>query len=193
MSIFSVVSTSILHIAAEATDVAAGLEELHESGFGIGTDFIGSNFLNIAIVLGVLIYLGKDVVGETLNKRRAAILQELEQAEQRQQASLEQLADQQQKLAQAQQEAERIKQQAEANAQTLKAELLAQVDVEIQRMQAAAEKDVSSEQDRVIQQLRRQIVQAALAKVESDLPARVDDHLQRQFIDRSIQLLGGRS
>ncbi|MDX2270746.1 MAG: F0F1 ATP synthase subunit B [Cyanobacteriota bacterium] len=181
----------IMPMAAEAVDLAEELEEAEEAGFGFSSDILGSNLINIAIILGLLIYLGRNVIGEALAKRKAAIVAELEQAEQKKQTALEALADQQQKLAQAQQEAERIKQQAEANAEKLRAELIAQAERDIERMRANAEKDASTERERVIQELRRQIALRALAQVEAELPQRVSESIQGSLIEQGIQQLGG--
>ncbi len=188
------VYTGLIRLATEVselTELEESLESAEESGFGLNPDILGSNLINIVIILGLLIYLARNVVGDVLSKRRAQIIKELEDAEQRQKASMEQLADQQQKLAQAQQEAERIKQQAETNAQRVREELLAQADQDMARMRADADRDVSSQRERVITELRRQLIAQTIAKVEADLPQQLNDATQNRLIDQSIQLLGG--
>ena len=184
--------TWAIHLAAEAIADLEGvdLEEIEESSDLIGA-ILNSNLLNIIIILGLLIYLGRKVIGETLSTRRNAIIQELESAEKRQQTAMAALTDQQQKLAQAQQEAERIKQQAKVNAEKLRADLIAQADADAERLKANAAKEVAAEQDRVMAELRRRIVQQALAKAEADIPARLDDQLQHRLVDNSVQMIKG--
>ncbi|NJL98553.1 MAG: F0F1 ATP synthase subunit B [Synechococcaceae cyanobacterium SM2_3_2] len=189
--------TWAIHLATEAiSDLegadleGANLEEIEASSDLIGA-ILNSNLLNIIIILALLIYLGRKVIGETLSTRRNAIIQDLESAEKRQQTAMAALADQQQKLAQAQQEAERIKQQANVNAEKLRAELIAQADADAERLKANAAKEVAAEQDRVMAELRRRIVQQALAKAEADIPAHLDDQLQHRLVDNSVQLIKG--
>lgn len=153
-------------------------------------NLLDSNLFNIIIILVLLVYLARNAIGETLAKRRAAIIEELETAEKRKQEAIAALADQQQKLAQAQQEAERIKQQAQVNAEKLRSELVAQAEADAQRIRANAEKEVAAEQDRVLSELRRRIVLQALAKAELDIPFRLDPDLQHQLINRNVQLIG---
>lgn len=178
------------YLLAVAEPVTEAMEVLEDSEKGdLLAKVLDSNFINIAIILILLFILGRKVVGEALAKRREAILEELQQAEQRKQEAIERLADQQQKLAQAQQEAERILQQAEANAEARRQELLEQVEREIERLRAAAEKEVSTEQERVLEELRRQIVRQALNKVEQELPQYLTDQVHQRLIDQGIQMI----
>lgn len=176
-----------------ATEAAEGLAELalEEEGGDLVARILNSNLINIAIILGLLIYLGRKVIGETLATRRNAIIQELEAAEQRKQAAMEALSDQQAKLAQAQQEAERIKQQSKANAEKLRADLIAQAEADAERLKANAAKEMAAEQDRVMAELRRRIVQQALAKAEEDLPSHLNDGILHRLVDNSVQLIRG--
>jgi len=54
----------------------------HE-GFGINTDILETNILNLVVVIGVLIYYGKSLISDIINSRKAAILRNLEDAETR--------------------------------------------------------------------------------------------------------------
>jgi F-type H+-transporting ATPase subunit b len=176
----------MMHVATEVAELEPSLPEA--SGLSV-PQILESNLINIVIILVLLIYVSRNVVGEILAQRRSGILQELEAVEKQKKAALETLAIQQQNLAQAQQEAERIKQQAEANAQKVRTDLLEQVERDIVRLRETAEKEVSSEQQRIIEELRLQIVRQALAKAESDLPQHLDPSRQSRLIDYAIQQL----
>jgi F-type H+-transporting ATPase subunit b len=178
----------LMPLAVEAVELE---ESAEEAGIGI-QQILESNLINIVIILGLLIVLGRNVIGDILAKRRQEIEQQLRDAEKRKQEALEQLSDQQQKLAQAQQEAERIKQQAETNANKLREEILAQAEKDVEKLRATAERDLEAERDRAIQELRQYITQQALSRVEAELPQRLGSGQHTQLIDRSIQLLGGR-
>ena len=161
------------------------------AGFGFDFDILGSNVINIAAVLALLIYLGKGVISNILDTRKAEIVSAIEEAEQANQAAEAELAKQKQNLALAQQEAERILAQAKESAAGIKAEILGMVDDDIAKLKAAADKEISAERDRAIAQLRRQVVKEALEQVEKELPSRISGESQSRLIDSSIQLLGG--
>lgn len=162
------------------------------SEFGLNFDILGSNVINIVLIVVLLIYLGRGLISNILTERKAAILAAIGDAESRQQQALEQLAEQQEKLAQAQQEAERIKQRAEENAKTLREQIALKAEDDIVKLQAAAEREMASERERVATLLRRQIARQALERVEAELPSRLSDDAQSRLIENSIQLLGGR-
>jgi F-type H+-transporting ATPase subunit b len=170
---------------------AAEVAEAEAGGVGLNFDILETNLINLVIIIGVLIYFGRKVVGKTLSDRRAKIETEILAAEKRAQDAQAELSKQQQNLASAQAEAERIRAAAAENAKTAREEILAQATTDIQRMREAANQDLNSERDRAVAQLRTSVVAMALERVESQLQSGVDDNTQQRLIDRSIALLGG--
>lgn len=162
--------------------------------FGLNLDIFETNLINLAIVIGVLVYFGRGFLGKTLGDRQTAIATEIKDAEERKQQAAICLADEQQKLAQAQQEAQRIRQDAEVRARQAKDELLAQAKREIERLKQTASQDTTASQERAIAEIRDRIASLALAKAEEDLNAQLstNNDMQRQLVDRSIALLGGK-
>ena len=47
-------------------------------GFGINTNLLETNVLNLAVVIGILFYFGKDLLLDTLKNRKEAILKSLQ-------------------------------------------------------------------------------------------------------------------
>ncbi len=170
--------------------VAAEVAE-HEAGFGLNFDILETNLINIAIIVGVLVYFGRGIVSKTLGDRRASIESAIRDADKRKQDAAAALADQQQKLAQAQGEATRIRAAAEESAKAARAAILAQSEQDIERLKASAAQDLNSQQERVISELRQRVAQMALEQVESQLRSNLNDGAQQQLIDRSIAMLGG--
>lgn len=154
-------------------------------------DFLESNILNLAILVGVLFFYGRKVVGNILTERRNQITQAIQEAEDKQRSAAAALAKEQENLAQAQKEAERIRQAAQERAKTIKAEIQAQSERDIARLKETAAADLSSEQERVMAQLKKQIAEQAIAQAETQLKAQVDNNAQQRLIDRSIARLGG--
>jgi F-type H+-transporting ATPase subunit b len=169
------------------------LAEAHsEGGFGINFDIFETNLINLAILVGVLFYYGKGIVGNILSERRTKIEEQIKEIEAMQKEAASAVAEQEKKLAQAKVEAEKIRQEATANAEKLKASILAQGEQEVAKIKATAMQDLNSEQERAIAQLRQRAAALAMAKVEAQLGSILDDSAQTKLIDRSIAQLGGR-
>ena len=165
-----------------------------EGGVGLNFDILETNLINLAIVIGVLIYFGSKFLGNTLSSRRSAIEDLIQDAERRKSEAAVALAGQQQKLAQAQETAQEILANAETSANRAKAEIMAQAKIDVERMQANAAQDLGSQQDRVLREIRQQIVAMAMERAEAGVQNRLNDDIQRQLVDASIaSLAGGRS
>lgn len=171
----------------------AGIRLAEAEGFGLNLDILETNVINLAIVVGLVIYFGRGFLGGILEKRKDAISSEIKEAEERQQTASAQLAEEKKKLAEAQEEAKRILAKAEENAKAAKEQILAQGKQEIERMRASASQDTTTSQERAMAELRQRVAELALKQVESELTARLDNNADEQskLVDRSIALLGG--
>ncbi len=171
------------------TVVLLATEAASEGGFGFNPDILEANLINLAILIGILVYFGRGFLGKILSERRSSIEEAIRDAEQRQKQAADALAEQQQKLTQAQAEAERIRADAQQRAQALKAEIEAQAVQDVERMKAAAGQEMDAERERVIAQLRAQAVAMALERAEARVKDQLDHSAQEQLIDRSLALL----
>ncbi len=169
---------------------AWGLLASETKGFGLNFDIFETNIINLAIVIGVLIYFGKGFLGSKLQERREAIETAIKDAEARQKQAASALAEQQQKLQMAKKEAERIRAEAQTNAEAAREAVLAQSAKDLERLKAAAAQDTSSQQDRAMQELRQRVSAMALEKVRSRLPEILNEGKQAQLVDQSIAQLG---
>jgi F-type H+-transporting ATPase subunit b len=164
---------------------------LAHGSFGINTDILETNVINLAIVLGGLVYFGRGFLGNLLGTRKAAIEEAITEAEKAQAEAVKALEEQQRKLAQAQAEAERITAEAKVAAERTKEAILAKSTQDVQRMREAASNDLAAEQERVIAQLRQRAVSAALEQVNDQLRSRLNSDQQRDLVDRSLSLIQG--
>lgn len=181
MSTFSFLATTAAELAAEGGS---------EAGFGLNTNILETNLINLAIVIGVLFFFGRKFLGNTLAERRSKIEEAIRDAETQQKEAAAALADAQQQLAQAQAEAERIRATAEENAQAAKAAILEASRQEVERMKETAVRDLNTEREKAIAELRQQVAAMAMQRVEAQLRERVDDYAQQHLIDRSIATIG---
>lgn len=174
----------------------ADLSEAAEAhGLGFNTDILEANLINLAIAIAIVVYFGKGLLTNLLSQRRTAIETEINESETRKQTALKSEKEQQGKVAQAEAEAQRILAEAQVSAKASQEEILAQAILEMQRLEESATQDQSSSQAKAIAELRQRTVELALKKAEQDLQAQLasNEDAQRQLIDRSIALLGGRS
>ena len=162
-----------------------------EGGFGLNLDVLGTNLINLAILVGILVYYGGKAVGNILSERNSKIANEIQEAEQKQKTAAAALQEQQQNLAEAEKTAVKIRQDAQANAERTKQAILAQGEKEVERLKATAVADLNSEQAKVIAELRQRVAALAIEKVETQLPQMLNDEAQNQLIDSSIARLGG--
>lgn len=167
--------------------------EAAESGIHLNFDILETNIINLAIVIGVLVYFGRGVLGKTLADRKAQIETAIREAETRKKEAAAALADEQQKLAQAQTEASRILTEAQERAKAVHESILAEAQADMERLKAAEAQDLTRQQERVVAELRQRIAALALQRVESQLQSGIGESTQQQLIDRSIATIGGLS
>ncbi len=164
-----------------------------EGGVGLNFDILETNLINLIIVLGVLFYFGRKFLGKTLSTRQSTIEEAIVDAETRKQEAAAALAEQQQKLAQAQEDAKKIVADAEQTAARTRESILAQAEVDVERMKTNAAQDLSSQEAKVMRELQQRITALALERCEAELPNRLNDDVQRRLVDASIARLGGQS
>jgi len=177
--------------AAEiATEVSGELaNESERSGFGISSDIFQTNLINILIILALLIYVGRGFLGKILSQRLESIETAIKDAETRKLKAAAELTDKQKKLAEVQVECDRLKLQAQADAKTAGDVILATIAADIERLKASAAQELATEQERVIMQLRQQVVQKSLVQVKAYFDRGLSDTTQQELVDRSISLL----
>jgi len=167
-----------------ATEEAGG-------GFGISSDILGSNLINLVIVIGLLVVYGGKFVGKILTERRDRIAEEIKEAEERAKTAAKALAEAKENLSQAQAKAVQIKADAEVTAKTTREQILAQGQKDIERMKATAVQELDSERAKVVNELKRTIAVLALQKAEQELQDRLNDDIQGKLISRAVEQLGG--
>lgn len=159
-------------------------------GFGLNLNPFETNIINLAIVIAGLWKFLPGFLGSILERRRSAILAELNDAEKRLSEASASLAEAQQALSQAQQKAAKILVDGKARAQAIRLESELRTVEEMARMKQGAATDLSSEAARVTTLLRREAARLAIEKALTSLPSQLDQAAQARLIDQSIANLG---
>jgi F-type H+-transporting ATPase subunit b len=182
----------VLQLATGATILGAEMAEAESKGFGLNLNLFETNIINLAIVIGVVVYFLKGALTKTLSERSAAIETALSEAERKQAETAKALTAEQAKLKAAQAEAAQIVEKAKADAVKARETILAKGKADVAAMQAAAAADMGAEEAKVMAQLRQRVAELAMQKAGEALPGRLDSGKQQRLIDRSISTLGGR-
>ena len=148
-----------------------------------------TNLVNLAIVIGVLFWFLRGFLGGILERRRSAILQDLQDAEARLKTASEELTKAQAELAAAQQKAEQIRTDGQKRAAAIRAEGEKRTISAMAAVKQGAAADADAEASRIKDALRREAAMAAIDKVLADLPGRLDDEAQSLLIDSTIRNL----
>jgi len=78
--------------------LAAATEVAEKGGFGFNLNLFSTNFINLAILVGGLVYFGSKTLNDILTQRRSKIAQAIKEAEENQKKSLAALAQSQEKM-----------------------------------------------------------------------------------------------
>ncbi|MBW4699047.1 MAG: F0F1 ATP synthase subunit B [Aphanocapsa lilacina HA4352-LM1] len=164
-------------------------EEAESRGFSLNLNLLETNIINIAIVLGLLIFLARGYFGRVLGERKSEIENGIREVENRGRQAEQELATARQNLSQAQVQAQQILASARTNAERVRAQVLDQAQIDIARVRETVDQDLRNEQQRILTQVRLKVVGDALARLRERLPGELDEATQRRLLDRSIQLL----
>lgn len=162
----------------------------HGGGFGINTNLLETNLINLIVVIGVLIWFLRGFLGGILSRRREAILAELDDAEQRLAKATTALGQAQADLAAAQQKADQIRADGKLRAAAIRDDSEKRTIEEMARLRQEAVADLNAEAARVSELLRREAAKQAIDKALAALPAKLDDAAQARLLDQSIANLG---
>jgi len=159
-------------------------------GFGLNLNVFETNIVNLAIVIFGLYKFLPNFLGGILERRRAIILADLKDAEDRLATATSALAQAQTDLADAQLKAEQIRADGKARAEAIRLDSEKRTVEEMARVKQGAVADLNAEASRVSAQLRRQAARLAIEKALASLPGKLSDDAQAQLVNQSIQTLG---
>ena len=161
-------------------------------GFGINTNLLETNVINLAVVIGVLVYFGGDVFSTILKNRKESINKSITDAELRFQEATKKLDDAKAQLELAKKKAEEIRAQGLGAAQLSAKTLLERAEEDITRLEETKQSTIRVEEEKVVTQICEQISRLALSKAMTTVKTRLakDTRLQRRVLDLNIALLG---
>lgn len=161
----------------------------NHSGFGINTDVIETNILNLSVVIGVLVYYGRIVLSDSLKSRKETILRSLQEAENKFKEAEENLNFAKENFEAAKVKAEQIKQQGFSLSEKTFKTLLDAVEEDIKRLKALNLATIKMEEEKSINEICQKLSQVALIKAIEKISAKLNANLQKKIISRKIEKL----
>jgi F-type H+-transporting ATPase subunit b len=163
---------------------------LPSEGFGLNFDLIETNILNLLVVLGVVIYLGGDVLSSLLNERKQKIFATLKSANERFVEAEQKLAEAKQKIQIAQAKALEIREQGKVTAKQTTKTLADRTLEEIHRLEEGKQAILRFEEEKAMGQIRHQVISLSLERALQLLRTKIDASVHRRLIDTNINALG---
>lgn len=161
--------------------------DLAES-FGLNTNILETNLINLAVVIGVLVYFGKGVLTTILNNRKETILSTIRDAEERYQEAIEKLNQARTQLEQAKAKAEEIRVNGILQMEREKQELIKAADEDSKRLEEAKNMTIRFDEQKAIVQIRQQVSRLTVKRALEIINSRLNGDLHARMIDYHIGL-----
>ena len=158
-------------------------------GFGLNTNILETNVINLAVVIGVVVSFVGDAVRELLKNRKQTILDNLREADNRALEAQEKLTEAKNQFELAQQKAKEIREQGLIAAEQDKNLAIKQAEEEATRLEQVKQDTIELQQQRVVQQISYQIVSLAMEQAREKLKSDANDDFHDSFNQSKIELI----
>lgn len=144
------------------------------------TNILETNILNLAVVIGVLVYFGKDKVNEALDTRQANIRESFASAERKFEQSKLALEAANEKLAAAQEKASDIRRESQVFIDKRSKELMVNAKSELERFETSKKQELIRQQEKIKQDLYSKLLKDAFQKARLNLRTQLQENAQLQ-------------
>jgi len=158
-------------------------------GFGINTNILETNVLNLAVVIGVLFVLGKDILTSNLEQRKNLIVQSLDAVELRYVNAQNELAKAKASLEEAIQKKEEIRQKKSVNLATIKNLNSFRLEPELKRLRATKTSTIRVAKKKTVRDLKTRISRNAIEKARITLRKERPTIVQKKFIEYILRMV----
>jgi F-type H+-transporting ATPase subunit b len=164
-----------------------------EGGFGLNTNILETNIVNLAILWFGLFSFLKEPLLSSLSERKNKIQIAIQEAEEQLEQARTRLAEAEKQSSQIQLVLDPIKKEAENSAKNLKDSVLAQGKSDIEAITVRAKNQIFSLENQIKEQIFSHVIDLALKRVQSQLETNLSQDMQVKIIDANISRLGGLS
>nr|YP_010361667.1 CF0 subunit I [Triadenum breviflorum]UNQ87228.1 CF0 subunit I [Triadenum breviflorum] len=173
------------------TDSFVPLDHWPSAGsFGLNTDILATNPINLIVVLGVLIFFGKGVLSDLLDNRKQRILNTIRNSEELRGGAIEQLEKARARLRKVEIEADQYLVNESSDRERKKLALMNSTYQFIEQKENSQNERIRFEQEKTLNQVRQRFFQQALERALETLNSRLTNELHLRIISANIDMLG---
>nr|YP_009294849.1 ATP systhase CF0 B subunit [Veronica nakaiana]YP_010993890.1 ATP synthase CF0 subunit I [Veronica spicata]QST19629.1 ATP systhase CF0 B subunit [Veronica ovata subsp. kiusiana]ANA57520.1 ATP systhase CF0 B subunit [Veronica nakaiana]QYL70780.1 ATP systhase CF0 B subunit [Veronica nakaiana]WOZ11335.1 ATP synthase CF0 subunit I [Veronica spicata] len=173
------------------TDSFVSLRHWPSAGsFGLNTDILATNPINLSVVIGVLIFFGKGVLSDLLDNRKQRILNTIRNSEELRGGAIEQLEKARARLRKAEMEADQFRVNGYSEIEREKLNLINSTYKTLEQLDNYKNETIQFEQQRAINQVRQRVFQQALQGALGTLNSSLNNELHLRMISANIGMLG---
>jgi len=153
-------------------------------GFGINTNILETNVINLAVVIAIVITFVGDAFRELLENRKKTVLDNLSLADARAQEMEDKINQAKKQLQNAQHRANEIQKQGILAAEQEKKLCIAQAKDEANRLKQLKEDRLRFQQQKAIQQISQQIVALSVNQAQQSLEKRMKSRTFQPWVNK---------
>nr|ASM41912.1 ATP synthase CF0 subunit I [Alyssum gmelinii] len=158
--------------------------------FGLNTDILATNPINLSVVFGVLIFFGKGVLNDLLDKRKQRILNTIRNSEELREGAIQQLENARARLRKVETEADQFRVNGYSEIEREKLNLINSTSRTLKQLENYKNETILFEQQRTINQVRERVFQQALQGAIGTLNSCLSNELHLRTINANIGMFG---
>jgi len=158
--------------------------------FGLNTDILATNLINLTVVVGVLIFFGKGVLKDLLDNRKQRILSTIRNSEELRRGTLEQLEKARLRLQKVELEADEYRMNGYSEIEREKANLINATSMSLEHLEKSKNETLYFEKQRAMNQVRQRVFQQAVQGALGTLNSCLNTELHFRTIRANIGILG---
>nr|YP_009655798.1 AtpF [Triraphis mollis]QCO44222.1 AtpF [Triraphis mollis] len=158
--------------------------------FGLNTDILATNLINLTVVVGVLIFFGKGVLKDLLDNRKQRILSTIRNSEELRRGTLEQLEKARLRLQKVELEADEYRMNGYSEIEREKANLINATSISLEQLEKSKNETLFFEKQRAMNQVRQRVFQQAVQGALGTLNSCLNTELHFRTIRANIGILG---
>nr|YP_009403724.1 ATP synthase CF0 subunit I [Isotoma hypocrateriformis]ASA34917.1 ATP synthase CF0 subunit I [Isotoma hypocrateriformis] len=158
--------------------------------FGLNTDILATNPINLSVVIGVLIFFGKGVLSDLLDNRKQRILNSIQNSEELREGTIEQLEKARARLRKVEIDADQYRVKEYSAIERDKLNLINSIYTTLEQQENNNKETLRFEQQRAINQVQQWVLQQALEGALGTLNSCLNNELHLRTISVNIGILG---
>nr|YP_010245014.1 ATP synthase CF0 subunit I [Colpodium humile]QCD14857.1 ATP synthase CF0 subunit I [Festuca ovina]QFU80199.1 CF0 subunit I [Festuca brevipila]QFU80362.1 CF0 subunit I [Festuca ovina]QTJ28572.1 ATP synthase CF0 subunit I [Colpodium humile] len=158
--------------------------------FGLNTDILATNLINLTVVVGVLIFFGKGVLKDLLDNRKQRILSTIRNSEELRRGTIEKLEKARIRLQKVELEADEYRMNGYSDIEREKENLINATSISLEQLEKSKNETLYFEKQRAMNQVRQRVFQQAVQGALGTLNSCLNTELHFRTIRANIGILG---